>query len=80
MLATDMLELAWRHLYKTAILVSGDGAFSYAVQRIKNMGKFVEVACFESNQSKDLAETSDTLLELNKEFFDDIWVSQGIKH
>ncbi len=73
MLATDMLELARNDLYYTAILVSGDGDFSYAVQTIKNMGKFVEVACFESNQSRDLAEVADNLIELNQDYFEDLW-------
>jgi len=39
------------------------------------VGKFVEVACFESNQSRDLAEAADNLIELDREFFEDLWVS-----
>lgn len=76
-LATDMLELAWRDLYTTAILVSGDGDFAYAVQTVKNFGKFVEVACFESNQSRDLLEASDTIIELNPGFFEGLWASSS---
>ena len=74
-LATDMLDLGWRDLYTTAILVSGDGDFVYAVQAVKHMGKFVEVACFESNQSPDLLEVADTIIELNPAFFEGLWVS-----
>jgi uncharacterized LabA/DUF88 family protein len=74
-LATDMLDLGWRNLYTTAILVSGDGDFAYAVQTVKNMGKFVEVACFESNQSPYLVEAADTIIELNPAFFEGLWVS-----
>ncbi len=74
MLATDMLHLAWREMYTTAVLVSGDGDFVYAVQTVKNLGKFVEVACFESNQSRDLMEVSDAMIELTPEFFEGLWV------
>ena len=74
-IATDMLQLAWKNLYTTGILVSGDGDFSYAVQTVKNMGKYVEVACFESNQSKELLEASDTLISLNPAFFEGLWVT-----
>ncbi|MFQ5933939.1 MAG: NYN domain-containing protein [Dehalococcoidia bacterium] len=76
-LATDMLELAWRNLYETAILVSGDGDFAYAVQTVKNIGKFVEVACFESNQSRDLLEASDAIIALTPEFFEGLWVGSS---
>ena len=74
-LATDMLQFAWKDLYTTAVLVSGDADFAYAVQTVKDMGKFIEVACFESNQSKDLIEKSDSIIELNSEFFEGLWVS-----
>ena len=74
-IATDMLQLAWKNLYTTGILVSGDGDFSYAVQTVKNMGKYIEIACFESNQSKELLEASDTLITLNPAFFEGLWVT-----
>ena len=70
MLATDMLQLAWKDLYDTGILVSGDADFAYAAQTVKDMGKFIEVACFEANQSKDLLEVSDSMIELTPEFFE----------
>ena len=75
MLATDMLQLAWKDLYDTAIVVSGDADFAYAVKTVKDMGKFVEVACFEVNQSKDLVEISDSIIELSPEFFEGIWAN-----
>lgn len=74
-LATDMLQLAWKDLYTTGILVSGDGDFAYAVQTVKDMGKFVEVACFESNKSRDLVEASDSIVDLDADFFAGLWVS-----
>ena len=75
MLATDMLQLAWKDLYDTAVLVSGDADFAYAVKTVKDMGKFVEVACFEVNQSKDLVEISDSIIELTPEFFEGVWAN-----
>ena len=75
MLATDMLQLAWKDLYDTGILVSGDADFAYAAQTVKDMGKFIEVACFEANQSKDLLEVSDSMIELTPEFFEGIWAN-----
>ena len=38
MIATDILLFAWRDLYDSAILVSGDGDFAYALQAVKNFG------------------------------------------
>ena len=75
MLATDMLQLAWKDLYDIAVVVSGDADFAYAVKTVKDMGKFVEVACFEVNQSKDLVEISDSIIELSPEFFEGIWAN-----
>ncbi|MFC1994454.1 NYN domain-containing protein, partial [Chloroflexota bacterium] len=48
MLATDLLYFAWNNFYDVAVLVSGDSDFAYALQTVKNMGKHVEVAYFES--------------------------------
>ena len=75
MLATDMLQLAWKDLYDTGILVSGDADYAYAVQTVKDMGKFIEVACFEANQSKDLLAVSDFMIELTPDFFEGIWAN-----
>jgi uncharacterized LabA/DUF88 family protein len=73
MLATDLLHFAWNNLYNVAILVSGDGDFAYALQAVKNMGKHVEVAYFESNVSKDLLEVADNRHLLDRNFFKGFW-------
>ncbi|MDD5093418.1 MAG: NYN domain-containing protein [Dehalococcoidia bacterium] len=73
MLATDLLHYGWQGLYDTAILVSGDADFAYALQTVKNMGKHVEVAYFESNISKDLLEVADYQHLLKRDFFKDMW-------
>ena len=73
MLATDLLHYAWDNLYDVAVLVSGDGDFAYALQAVKNMGKHVEVAYFESNVSKNLLEVADNNLLLDRNFLRGLW-------
>ncbi len=73
MLATDIVYFSWIGTYDTALLVSGDSDFAYALQTIKNMGKRVEVAYFETNASRDLLETADTTHLLTKVFFQGLW-------
>jgi uncharacterized LabA/DUF88 family protein len=76
MIATDLLYFAWSGFYDTAILISGDADFAYAIQAVKNMGKHVEVAYFESGISKDLLDIADNRHLLDRNFFTDIWVIQ----
>ena len=76
MLATDLLHYGWEGLYDVALLVSGDADFAYALQRVKNMGKHVEVAYFESNISNDLLEVADYRHLLKPDFFKGLWTSK----
>ncbi|MBE0481001.1 MAG: NYN domain-containing protein [Dehalococcoidia bacterium] len=73
MLVTDLLHFAWNGLYEVAILVSGDSDFAYALQAVKNMGKHVEVAYFESNVSRDLLDVADNKHLLDHGFFKTLW-------
>ena len=73
MLATDLLYFAWNNFYDVAVLVSGDSDFAYALQAVKNMGKHVEVAYFESGISKDLLNVADNRHLLNRSFFNGLW-------
>ena len=73
MLVTDLLHFAWNGLYDVAVLVSGDSDFAYALQAVKNMGKHVEVAYFESNVSRDLLNVADDKHLLDRNFFKGIW-------
>jgi len=75
MLATDLLLFAWSNLYDIAVLVSGDSDFAYALQAVKNMGKHVEVAYFESNVSKDLLDVADVKRPLDHNWFKELWIS-----
>ncbi len=76
MLATDMLHYAWLDYYDMAVLVSGDGDFAYALQTVKNIGKFVQVVAFESNQSAELWKIGDTTTLLNSELLtkENLWL------
>ena len=73
MLATDLLYFAWNDFYDVAVLVSGDSDFAYALQAVKNMGKHVEVAYFESGVSKDLLNIADNRYLLDRSFFTGLW-------
>ncbi len=77
MLVTDLLQFASKDLYDVAVLVSGDGDFAYALQAVKNMGKYVEVAYFESNVSRDLLDVADRKHLLDQAFFKDLWSRKG---
>jgi uncharacterized LabA/DUF88 family protein len=73
MLGIDLLNLAWNNLYDTAILVSGDADFAYALQTVKNMGKHVEVAYFEGATARELLGVADVRHQLDNEFFTTLW-------
>ncbi len=75
MLATDLLQFAWQGVYDSAILVTGDGDFTYAAQAVKNFGKYVEIAAFPANLSSDLAQVADVRHYLDRDFFTDLWVT-----
>ena len=76
MLASDLLYFAWNNFYDVAVLVSGDADFAYALQAVKNMGKHVEVAYFESGISKDLLDAADNRHQLDRGFFRGLWVGK----
>ncbi len=73
MLATDLLYFAWHDLYDVALIVSGDSDFTYALQTAKNMGKYVEVAYFESGVSRDILNVADDRVLLDRAFFSGLW-------
>jgi len=65
MLATDMLSLAYKNVYDTAILVSGDSDFSYTVGEVQSLGKRVENASFEKTSSYILRKVCDRFILLD---------------
>ncbi len=77
MLVTDLLNFAWKDMYDVAVVVSGDADFAYALQAVKNLGKYVEIACFESNVSRDLLDVADNKQALGRDFFKGLWAHKG---
>ena len=73
MVAIDMLRFAWDDLYDVGILVSGDGDFAYALQSVKDLGKYVEVAAFPSNLAWELVQIADERELFTPEYFADLW-------
>ena len=76
MMATDLVVAAYRDLYDTAIVVSGDGDFYPAVQAAKDVGKHVEVVAFQSNLSPEVRRVADLSLMLTKSFFTGLWTDR----
>jgi len=72
-LAIDLLDLAYHNTYDTAILVTGDGDFSRAVQIVQRMGKHVENASTKSCRSYHLQNTCDRTIILDANFLVDCW-------
>ena len=77
MLATDLLYFAWNNFYDTAVLVSGDADFAYALQAVKNMGKHAEVAYFEGATARDLLHVSDARHLLDRAYFRELWTRRA---
>ena len=65
MLATDMLSLAYKDAYDTAILVSGDSDFIHTVEAVQSLGKRVENATFKKTSSYNLRKTCDRFILLD---------------
>jgi uncharacterized LabA/DUF88 family protein len=59
-LAIDMLGLAYKNSYDTAILVSGDGDFVEVIESIQEMGKQVENWAFQGRKSDNLLKVCDS--------------------
>jgi uncharacterized LabA/DUF88 family protein len=72
-LAIDLLDLAYHKTFDTAILITGDGDFSRAVEIVQRMGMHVENACPRSCLSFHLQQTCDRTVVLNKDFLADCW-------
>ena len=67
-LAIDMLKYAFDDVYDTAILVSGDGDFAKAVSAVRDLGKHVEHAYFNTGQSIHLRDSCDVRVDLDGDF------------
>ncbi|MBU0898432.1 MAG: NYN domain-containing protein [Nanoarchaeota archaeon] len=58
-IATDMIVLASKNAYDTAVLVSGDGDFVPAIKAVQELGKQVENCYFKTGHSWHLRQTCD---------------------
>jgi uncharacterized LabA/DUF88 family protein len=65
-LAVDMLALGFQKAYDVAIIVSGDGDFTPAVEVIKSLGLRVEVAIFRNAINPDLRRIADKFIPLDE--------------
>lgn len=74
-LATDMLKYAYKDIYDTAIIVSGDGDFTYVVREVKDLGKHVENASLRNSRSMVLSQTCDRFTLLDQAFFGDLMIA-----
>jgi uncharacterized LabA/DUF88 family protein len=63
-IAVDMLSLAGK--YDTAVLVSGDEDFVYAVNAVAYKGCRVEVAGFRSNTAPKLIDVADFFIDIGE--------------
>ncbi|MBC7264846.1 MAG: NYN domain-containing protein [Chloroflexi bacterium] len=73
-LAVDMLELAYRNAYDTAIIVSGDADFARVAEAVKSLGKHVENAFCHTGQSRRLREACDRFILLDSDYMGPIFL------
>ncbi len=72
-IAVNMLSMAFRRVYDTAILVSCDGDFADAVQAVQDLGLHVEVACF--RKAYRLKQVADKVILLNTQALEGLWLT-----
>ena len=77
MLATDLVTHAYKDHYDTAIVVSGDADFYPALQAVKDVGKHVEVAAFDTNLSAESGRVADVVVKFNKTYFTGLWMTRS---
>ncbi len=74
LITVDMIRYARNNAYDTAILVSGDGDFSPALEFLKDFGKHVENAYFTKGRSYNLSNHSDRFINLDSLPWKDIFL------
>ena len=72
-MAVDMVKGAFKNLYDTAIVVSGDGDFVPAVKAVREENKIVENAYFKKSASTNLKFNCNKSLMLRREVLDKFW-------
>ncbi len=74
-IAIDMVSMAHEDEYDVAYLLSADGDFTPAVQRVRDIGKKVFV--LSPALGNELAQVADIFIPLQKENFHDCWDHEG---
>jgi len=72
-IAVDMLSMAVKNIYDTAILVSCDGDYVKAVDAVKDTGRHVEVACFA--RAYRLRQRADKIIHLDTASLAGLWLT-----
>ncbi len=65
-IAIDMLDMAHRNCFDTAVLITGDGDFTPLIETVKMCGKQVEVAYFSKGFSNFLQDSADKVTYLDE--------------
>lgn len=76
-IAVDMVMLAQNNSYDTAILVSGDGDFTPAVEAVQSFGKRVENAYFKTGHSWHLNQACDVSTLIDKSFIQECVIQKN---
>lgn len=64
-LVTDLLAMAFRNVYDTAVVVSGDRDLEEAIDEVKRLWKRVEIASFELSISEEMKMLADKFISLD---------------
>jgi len=67
-LAVTMIEFAYRDIYDTATLISGDSDFVSAIQFVEDPGKHIELAAVEGQPCFHLQNICDRVIVLDTTF------------
>jgi len=71
-IAVDMLSMAVKNVYDTAILVSSDGDYVQAVTAVQDTGRHVEAACF--RRAHRLKQSADKVISLDAKALSSLWL------
>ena len=72
MIATDMVSMAFEDQYDVAYLLSADGDFTPAVQKVRDTGRQVFAAS--ASPGYKIAQAVDTFIPMKREFFHGCWI------
>ncbi len=65
LLASDLVYYAARKIFDTAIVVTEDGDFSPVLDRVKDLGRCVEIAAFNDSQNIQLIRAADLRVSID---------------